>query len=133
MRDPDTVRTGGCACGGLTFRAAGEPKRVGLCHCMTCRKTTGSAFGAFVIYPADQVTVAGRRQGWSPTAATEQFFCPVCGSQVFDRSAPDEIELMLGAFDEPNLFIPTYEAWAKRREVWLRTDHLRRFEENREG
>jgi hypothetical protein len=130
----EAIRTGGCACGGLTFRAAGEPKRVGLCHCMTCRKTGGSAFNTFVIYPADQVTITGRRQGWSATPETERFFCPVCGSQVFDRDrqGEDEIEVMLGAFDAPNLFAPTYEAFAKHREAWLRTDNLTQFAENRE-
>ena len=106
---------------------------MGLCHCMTCRKTSGSAFMAFVIYPADRVTITGRSQGWSATPETERFFCPVCGSQVFDRDrqGEDEIEIMLGAFDAPNLFAPTYEAFAKHREGWLRTDHLTCFSENR--
>ena len=130
----ETTGTGGCACGGLTFRATGEPKRVGLCHCMTCRKTSGSAFMAFVIYPADRVTITGRSQGWSATPETERFFCPVCGSRVFDRDrqGEDEIEIMLGAFDAPNLFAPTYEAFAKHREGWLRTDNLTCFSENRQ-
>ncbi|MBM6593789.1 GFA family protein [Microvirga pudoricolor] len=127
------VRTGGCACGQLTFEARGEPKRVGLCHCMTCRKISGSAFNAYVIYPADRVAISGERRGWSDTPATERFSCVVCGSPVFDRDAADEVELLLGAFDAPNLFAPTYECWTRRRETWLELHDLRSFPENREA
>ena len=130
MVEPE-IFTGGCACGQLTFRAQGRPKRVGLCHCMTCRKISGGAFNAFVIFPVDQVAIAGELRTWSATPESERCFCPRCGSQVFDRDRGDEIEIKLGAFDRPNLFTPTYEAWTKRREHWLCTPDLKSFSENR--
>ena len=130
MTEPD-VFTGGCACGQLTFAARGRPKRVGLCHCMTCRKTSGSAFNAYVRFPVDRVTISGEFKSWSATPDSKRCFCPRCGSQVFDRDAEDEIELKLGAFDRTNLFRPTYEAWAKRRESWLCTPDLVSYPENR--
>ena len=61
------ILEGGCACGQLRFMARGAPKRVGLCHCLTCRKVSGSAFLAFAIFAPDQVTVAGDLAGWSAT------------------------------------------------------------------
>lgn len=125
------ILTGGCSCGQVRFEARGEPKRVGLCHCMTCRKESGSPFGAFAIYPADRVTVTGALSTWSATPGCQRCFCPTCGSQVFYREAGDEIELKLGAFDEPNLFTPTYESWTIRRERWLRTTDLISYPENR--
>jgi hypothetical protein len=97
---------------------------------MTCRKISGSAFNAFVIFATDQVTISGDMKGWSATPESERCYCPVCGSQVFDRDAADEIEIKLGAFDEPNLFAPTYEAWTKRRESWLHTPDLTAYPEN---
>ena len=45
-------------------------------------------------------------------------FCPKCGSFVFAHSG-DEIEVSLGALDQPNQWVPTYESWAVRREAWL--------------
>ena len=78
MTEPD-VFTGGCACGQLTFAARGRPKRVGLCHCMTCRKISGSPFNAFTIFPADQVTVSGEVATWSAAPGSERCFCPRCG------------------------------------------------------
>jgi hypothetical protein len=130
MAETRTLR-GGCACGRVTFETRGEPTRVGLCHCLTCRKVSGSAFNAFAIFAADRVTVAGDLAGWSATPESRRCFCPVCGSQVLDRDAADEVEIKLGAFDEPNLFTPTYEAWTIRREHWLRTPDLVSYPENR--
>jgi hypothetical protein len=130
MAEP-RILTGGCACGQLTFRTRGEPNRVGLCHCMTCRKISGAPFNAYVMFPVDQVTISGEFKSWSATPDSERCFCPKCGSQVFDRDAAEEIELKLGAFDEPNLFTPTYEAWATRREHWLCTPDLVSYPENR--
>lgn len=127
----ESVLAGGCACGQLTFRARGTPKRVGLCHCMTCRKASGSAFNAFAIFPADRVTITGESRSWEAVPGGERRFCPRCGSQVFYRDASDEIEIRLGAFDRTDLFEPTYEAWTRRRESWLCTPDLIAYPENR--
>jgi hypothetical protein len=123
------VFTGGCACGQLTFRAEGRATRVG--HCMTCRKASGSAFNAFAVFPADRVTISGEAASWRAVPQAERCFCPRCGSQTFYREA-DEIEIRLGAFDEPDLFTPTYELWIKRRESWLCTSSLAAYPENRD-
>lgn len=37
---------------------------------------------------------------------------------MFGRTG-DEIEVALGAFDEPDRFRPTYELWTAGREAWL--------------
>ena len=37
---------GGCLCGDVRFVAAGRPYRVGLCHCLDCRKHHGALFYA---------------------------------------------------------------------------------------
>ena len=36
--------TGGCVCGKVRFEADGEPDRVGICHCLDCRKYHGALF-----------------------------------------------------------------------------------------
>ena len=38
-----------CNCGAVLLEARGTPLRVRLCHCLTCRKATGSAFMAFAV------------------------------------------------------------------------------------
>ena len=104
---------GGCLCGAVRIAATGRPLRVGLCHCLECRKHHGALFHASAIFPEGAVTVDGEVRGFAG-----RFFCPVCGSSVFSRSG-DEIEVHLGALDEPDLFRPTYELWTIRRESWL--------------
>ena len=122
----DSTYAGGCGCGAVRFVARGAPVRAGLCHCMTCRKISGSVFNAFAVFPADRVTISGRSRSWKG-----DHFCPQCGSQVFYRDGGDEIEIKLGAFDRTDVFTPTYETWTKRRESWLCTPDLIGYPENR--
>jgi hypothetical protein len=105
--------TGGCLCGDVRIVASGLPRRVGLCHCLDCRKHHGALFFAAAIFAQDAVTIAGQTHHYAG-----RHFCPRCGSSVFARSA-DEIELHLGTLDAPDQLMPTYECWVVRRESWL--------------
>lgn len=105
--------TGGCLCGAVRIVAVGAPLRVGVCHCLDCRKHHGAVFHASAIYPAGAVEVMGEVGEWRGRC-----FCPTCGSSVFGRSG-DEVEVNLGALDEVGVFVPTYELWTVRREGWL--------------
>ena len=120
--------TGGCLCGDVRFVVSGQPYRVGLCHCLDCRKHHGALFHASAIFPQDSVTVEGETRDYAG-----RHFCPRCGSSVFGRSS-DEIELNLGALDDIDQFVPTYELWTIRRESWLPSFPLkRRYERDRES
>lgn len=105
--------TGGCLCGDVRLTAQGPPYRVGLCHCLDCRKHHGALFYASAVYHEDTVTIAGETRDYAG-----RHFCPRCGSSVFARS-DDEIEVHLGALDAANQLVPTYESWVVRRESWL--------------
>ncbi|WP_299687297.1 GFA family protein [uncultured Tateyamaria sp.] len=104
---------GGCLCGSLRIVATGPPDRVGMCHCIACRKHHGAVFYAAAIYPADAVEIEG-----AYAAFDDRCFCPRCGGSVFARSA-GEVEVHLGCLDDPGLFEPEYELWTVRREPWL--------------
>jgi hypothetical protein len=120
--------TGGCLCGAVRIVASGPPYRVGICHCLDCRKHHGAPFQAFAIFPEDAVTITGETGDFRG-----RHFCPRCGSSVFARSA-DEIEINLGTLDAPDQFSPSYESWIVRREDWLPpfpTRHL--YPHDREG
>ncbi|WP_296083771.1 GFA family protein [uncultured Agrobacterium sp.] len=122
------VRSAGCACGKVRLSLVGQPYRVGICHCMDCRKHHGALFLASAIFPEDAVTIDGDTRSYNG-----RFFCPDCGSPVFGRSG-DEVEVNLGSLDEPDQFEPTYELWTIRREAWL-PDYpaLRRFDRDRKS
>ena len=112
--------TGGCLCGDVRISARGEPYRVGLCHCLDCRKHHGALFHASAIFPEEAVTVSGETREFRG-----RHFCPRCGGSVFGRSG-DEVEVSLGALDDIDRFRPTYELWTVRREGWLPEFPLRR-------
>ncbi|PJE31860.1 Uncharacterized conserved protein [Pseudooceanicola antarcticus] len=102
-----------CLCGALRLVAHGAPLRVGLCHCLDCRKHHGALFYAAAVFPADRVEITGDSRAYEG-----RHFCPTCGSSVFARTG-DEVELHLGALDSPSVFAPDYELWTSRREAWL--------------
>jgi hypothetical protein len=118
---------GGCLCGDVRFLASGTPYRVGICHCLDCRKHHGALFHASAVFPNNAVEISGATHAYAG-----RFFCPRCGSSVFSRSG-DEIELHLGSLDAPDQLRPTYELWTIRRESWLPQFPLaRRYERDRD-
>ncbi len=120
--------TGGCLCGKVRIVASGRPYRVGICHCLDCRKHHGALFYAAAIFPRDAVTIEGETGDYAG-----RFFCPRCGSPVFSLSG-DEIEVHLGSLDAPGQLAPTYESWTVRREPWLPPFPLaRRYEGDRDA
>ena len=119
---------GGCLCGGLRVTVVGEPYRVGLCHCLDCRKNHGALFHGSAIFPGTAVTVTGERRDYQG-----RVFCPVCGSPVYGQFG-DEIGVNLGALDAVDAFKPTYELWCVRREGWLPPFPVKHsYAGNREG
>jgi len=119
--------TAGCLCGKVRILASGAPLRVGLCHCMDCRKFHGTLFHASAIFPASAVTVSGETREFRG-----RHFCPNCGSSLFGRNG-DDFELHLGSLDTPDQFVPSYELWTIRREAWLpEFPLLRRYDRDRE-
>ena len=121
-------RQAACSCGALSVSVHGDPARVGMCHCLSCQRRTGSAFGLAAIFPRDQVDrIDGPSTAWSRVAesgATLTFnFCPTCGSTVFwERdSRPDMLILALGAFADPDFPGPSRVVWTECRHPWLDT------------
>ncbi|MEX0340505.1 MAG: GFA family protein [Arenibacterium sp.] len=108
-----TIVEAGCLCGEIRLVARGAPDRVGLCHCLDCRKHHGAVFYAAAIFSEDAVTLTGVTRAFQG-----RHFCPRCGGSVFARTGK-EIELHLGALDNPDQFKPDYALWTTRAESWL--------------
>lgn len=120
--------TGGCLCGKVRIEALGRPYRVGICHCLDCRKHHGALFYASAVFPNDAVTISGETHDYKG-----RFFCPSCGASVFAYSE-DEIELHLGSLDAPSQLKPTYESWTVRREHWLPPfAHMKQYDRDRDA
>jgi hypothetical protein len=109
-------RIASCSCGGLTAVATGEPVRISLCHCLNCKRRTGSAFAMQATWPEDRVAIQGEarqyeRFGEESGNWARHSFCPNCGVQVFYRIElrPGMVSIPVGAFADPDFPPPTAE------------------------
>lgn len=120
-----TLRTATCRCGQLSVACEGEPVRISVCHCLECKKRSGSAFAAQARWPNDQVTISGRSKQWSTVGesggrATFNF-CPDCGGGVYygiDRM-PGLTAVAIGAFADPDFPAPDYSVFENRKHHWV--------------
>ena len=117
----DDAHTGGCMCGALRFRAEGPPMRVGLCHCETCRRNTGSSFLAFAAFARGRFFVERGETGYYQSSPEgRRHFCRQCGSPLFSEWTDTESrDVYLGALDAPERLRPSYELPWGGRAAWL--------------
>lgn len=118
-------RVASCACGQLQAECTGDPVRISVCHCLDCKKRSGSAFAAQARWPAAQVALSGSFHEWSRAGdegggATFRF-CPRCGSTVVyvNVDMPDLIAVAIGAFAEPAFPPPHYSVYESRKHAWV--------------
>jgi hypothetical protein len=121
-----TNRTASCRCGQLKATATGDPVRVSVCHCLNCKKRSGSAFAAHARWPADQVEIEGRSKSFEKVANSGNratfHFCPDCGSDVhYENHGKFDglVAIPLGAFDDPYFLKPDYSVWEERKHDWV--------------
>ena len=120
------VRTAACRCGQVTVRCEGEPVRISVCHCLECKRRSGSAFSAQARWPQDRVQITGETSQWSTVGDSGGVgtfnFCPTCGAAAFyviDRM-PDLIAVPIGAFADPDFPPPQYSVYESRKHAWVK-------------
>jgi hypothetical protein len=100
----ETVRlTGGCQCGAVRFRAE-SLGGAAICHCRMCQKQFGHFYGPFVTGIGVTWT-RGRPKHFQSSNAGRRGFCGDCGTPLTFEEG-DEIELAIGAFDDPRVAAP---------------------------
>ena len=120
-----TTRTATCSCGQLQITVTGEPRGVGVCHCLACQRRTGSVFAALAGF-APPYEVSGRateyvRVGDQGARFTFRF-CPVCGTSLFHTEAGYEdrfVSIAVGAFADPEFPPPQDSVYDSRRHPWV--------------
>jgi hypothetical protein len=129
-----TTRRAECSCGQLSATCSGEPIRVSVCHCLACKRRTGSAFSNNARFAPENVSIQGRAaeftrigdQGGRVTYS----FCPDCGTTVHYRidDQPGLVAIPVGAFADlafPPPFLSFYHHSRRSQWVELRADPLR--------
>ena len=119
--------TATCACGQASITVNAQPKMLGVCHCVNCKRRTGSAFGISAYFEkSDVVSQAGGTQKytfWHDAQAHEQerHFCGKCGTTLFwfVSTLPDQVGIAGGCFAEQGLAEPNYSVTDGKREPWV--------------
>lgn len=119
------TRTASCSCGQLRIEVQGEPRGIGLCHCLECQRRTGSVFAALAAFRAPY-KVSGQATEYVRTGdqgAKFRFrFCPACGSTVFHTEEGREhssVAVAIGAFGDPAFPPPQVSVYDCRRHPWV--------------
>jgi hypothetical protein len=119
------TRTAACACGQLSIEVEGEPRGVGVCHCLACQRRTGSVFAALAGF-APPYKVTGQATEYVRTGdqgARFRFrFCPVCGTNLFHTEEGYEdrsVSVAVGAFADPSFPPPRASVYDSRRHAWV--------------
>lgn len=121
-----TIHTASCRCGQLKAIVTGEPVRVSVCHCLNCKKRSGSAFAVQARWPAEQVAIEGHSRSFEKVADSGNratfHFCPYCGSDVryeINGKFDGLVAIPLGAFDNPFFLSPKFSVWEERKHDWV--------------
>ena len=121
-----TTRRAECSCGQLAAICEGEPVRVSVCHCLECKRRSGSAFSNNARFPEAKVTFEGRSKEYTRVADSENRviynFCPECGTTVHYRidAQPGLIAIPVGAFADLNFPAPFVSVYHEsRRYPWV--------------
>ena len=117
-------RTASCSCGQLRIEVEGEPRVVGICHCLACQQRTGSVFAVLASFSAPYA-VSGTATEYvrvGDQGARFKFrFCPVCGTTVFhtEEGHDDSVSIAVGAFTDSHFPEPGFSIYDSRRHPWV--------------
>ena len=95
---------GSCLCGSIHYTVAGPLSDFGYCHCQSCRKASGSAFGANAGVAACDLELSDpgqRLREFESSPGKFRAFCSHCGSPLYAYLArtPDLLRIRLGTLD----------------------------------
>ncbi|MDJ0788414.1 MAG: GFA family protein [Myxococcota bacterium] len=127
--------TGRCHCETVVYSFDGPVTDASCCHCRTCRRLCGSAFGAYGSVLAsgfEWVRGAERVARYAPTARLTKAFCSACGSPLTTTHArePGVVFLSLGSLDDASGITLLYHQFAASAAEWHRIgDSLPRHED----
>ncbi|CAG8898477.1 unnamed protein product [Penicillium egyptiacum] len=126
------MAVGGCFCGKVRVEYSGQPLASALCHCLDCRKLTGSPYSYNFLVKSAELHVSGSPKEVAKTSdsgnAIKNYFCPDCGTPLFGRKIKsngdsDETTVVrAGIFDDSRILherTPVVEIYTEQRLKWV--------------
>lgn len=101
-----------CHCGinsfSLEFRTESLPLSNVICHCNTCRRSTGQLYRHYTPFEGEPVLVANNQPGdfqhlshYKTSPTSERWFCSTCSAHLFAQSTKVEgLRIAIGALED---------------------------------
>lgn len=115
---------GGCLCGAVRYSCTADPVMAGHCHCVDCRRSSGSGHSSHLMVPKAAVTLTGEITEYAAPADSGNMvtraFCPRCGAPVYstNSASPQVMFLRASSLDDPEVFRPQVVVYASRAPSW---------------
>ena len=118
---------GSCLCGKVSFKAEEIVGDYVLCHCPSCRKASGSAFGANISVPIKAFKLMTGEDFISTYESSPnkvRHFCSCCGSPLFTKvgASPEYVRVRLGSLDTPYVKSPSAQIFTAQKAEWHSPD-----------
>jgi hypothetical protein len=106
VENAETRATGRCLCGAVTYEVRGPLRDVVLCHCVECRRWSGTGAGAFAAAHDTDLEISGDALRWIDSPDSKRHarrgFCSECGSSLFWKAPElDRTGIAAGTLDAP--------------------------------
>ena len=119
--------TGGCMCGKIRYSAAIENNEAYLCHCRMCQRASGNV--SLAMKNAKKADVRWEREPdyYQSSPIARRGFCSTCGTSLtFEFPDSENMDLIIGTFDDPSRFRPVHHFGAESiHRAWLNTEGLK--------
>lgn len=120
----DLLSKGSCLCGNVTFSITGEPLRMAQCHCIDCKKASGTGHMSLAFFKEEQVSIEGELRHFESKADSGNIntrsFCPECGSRLFSSNSarPGMMAVTAGSVDDSEWFKAQAVVYCKDQPAW---------------
>lgn len=116
-------RTGGCLCGDIRYRLAGNPVISRMCWCRDCQYISSNGT-VNAIFPTSSIEIDGNPAEYISIADSgnhvRRRFCPKCGSHLFaDNTGRLGMTVVrVGTLDDPSSVSPVANIWSSSAPTW---------------
>jgi hypothetical protein len=117
---------GGCTCGRVRYTAQVEDDEAYLCHCRMCQRSSGNVSLAMKNVKKADVRWEREPDYYASSPIARRGFCSGCGTSLtFDYPDSDKMDLIVGTFDDPSVFVPKHHFAAESmHRAWINTEGL---------
>lgn len=128
--------TGHCFCKYIQYQAIVNEDLVIICHCTSCQRNSGTAYGVVVGIVGDSFSLeSGELKSYESKADSgsirSRTFCPNCGTRIYAKTIGDGtsfVGLRVGTVDQRELLKPHMQVWCRSAQPWALIDSIPKIE-----